>query len=129
MDVAKNHDSRRRSGAADLEFGLEGRPRGVDHENVLDLLAVIEDERRFHAAAAVMARDPAESERCRAMASDAAALLAEIRHALARTSHRRLSPRERARRLEHYAYRLMVRTQRPRHRVLSSTAHLHGAER
>jgi hypothetical protein len=62
------------------------------------------------------------------MAHDAAALLANIRHGLARTSHRRLSRSERARRMEQYAYRLMARTQRPRHRVLSSTAHLQGAE-
>ena len=37
-----------------MEFGLDGCPRDVDRENVLDLITVIEDERRFHAAAAVM---------------------------------------------------------------------------
>ncbi|HET7593674.1 MAG TPA: hypothetical protein VFK00_11815 [Rhodanobacteraceae bacterium] len=128
MRMEKNRVSRRRVGASDLEFGLEGCPHGVDRENVLDLITVIEDEHRFHAAAAVMARDPAERERCLAMAHDAAALLANIRHGLASATRGRLSGRERARRMEQYAYRLMVRTQRPRHRVLSSTAHLQGAE-
>ena len=127
MNMEKNRISRRRT--SDLEFGLEGCPHGVDRDNVLDLITVIEDERRFHAAAAVMARDPVERERCRAMAQDAAAILANIRHELARTSHRHLSGRESARQMEHYAYRLMVRTQRPRHRMLSSTAYLQGTQR
>lgn len=129
MNVGRNRVSRTRGRTSDPESGLDGRPHDVGHENVLDLITVIEDERRFHAAAAVMARDPAEEERYRAMAHDAAALLADIRHGLARIAQRRLSRRQRAREMENYAYRLMARTQRPRLRVLSSTAHLQGAQR
>lgn len=129
MDVGKNRVSRTGRGAPDALLGLDGRPRDMNHENVLDLITVIEDEHRFHAAAAVMARDPAERERYLAMARDAAALLASVRHGLARISQRRLSRRQRAREMEIYAHRLMVRTQRPRRRMLSSTPHLQGAER
>jgi hypothetical protein len=100
----------------------------VDRENVLDLIEVIENERRFHAAAAVMASDPLESERFRAMAHEAGALLANIRHGLARIARRRLSRRERAREMERYACRLMARSHRPRRHRLSSNFHLQGAE-
>ncbi|MGH8216261.1 MAG: hypothetical protein ACREPZ_11290 [Rhodanobacteraceae bacterium] len=128
MGVDKERSPQRSRRRSHVGFGLGGRPRDVNHENVLDLITVIEDEHRFHAAAAVMARDPGERERCRAMAHDAAALLANVRHGLAHITHRHLSRRERDRQMEQYAYRLMVRTQQPRRRVLSSTAHLQGAE-
>ncbi|MGH8191605.1 MAG: hypothetical protein ACREP2_09180 [Rhodanobacteraceae bacterium] len=95
---------------------------------MLDLLTVIEDERRFHAAAAVMARDPVEGEHYRAMAHDAAALLADVRHGLASITQRHLSRRERARQMERYAWRLMTRSQQSRRHVLSSVAHLQGAK-
>jgi hypothetical protein len=118
----------RTRGVSETEFGLDGRPRDVDQENVLDLIEVLENERRFHAAAAVMASDPMEGERYRAMAREAGALLANIRHDLARMARRRLSRRERAREMERYAYRLMARSHRPRRRRLSSNFHLQGAE-
>lgn len=128
MNVDKDSVPRKSRGTADIEFGLDGRPHDVDRENVLDLIAVIEDERRFHAAAAVMATDPLEGERYRAMAREAGALLANIRHGLARMTQRHLSRRERIREMERYAYRLMARSQRTRRRRLSSNFNLQGAE-
>lgn len=128
MNVDRIRVPGRIRGASETEFGLDGRPRDVDHENVLDLIEVIEDERRYHAAAAVMASDPLEGERYRAMAREAGALLANVRHDLARISRRRLSRRERALEMERYAYRLMARSLRPRRRRLSSHLHLRGAE-
>lgn len=128
MNVDKDRVPRKGRGTPDLEFGLEGRPRDVNRENVLDLIEVIEDERRFHAAAAVMATDPLEGERYRAMAREAGALLANIRHGLARMTQRHLSRHERAREMERYAFRLMARSQRTRRRRLSSNFNLQGAE-
>lgn len=128
VNVDRNRVPRRTRGTPDIEFGLEGCPRNVDRENVLDLITIIEDERRFHAAAAVMARDPLEGEHYRAMAHEAGALLADIRHGLARITQRHLSRRERAREMERYAYRLMSRSHRTRRRRLSSNFNLQGAE-
>jgi len=62
------------------------------------------------------------------MAHEAGALLANIRHGLARITERHLSRRERAREMERYAYRLMARSHRTRRRRLSSNFHLQGAE-
>ncbi len=128
MEVDKDRGSVRSRGAPEAGFGLDGRPQDVDRENVLDLMAVIEDERRFHAAAAVMARDPLEGERYRAMAREAAALLANIRHGLAHIAQRHLSHHQRALEMERYAYRLIARSQRTRRRRLSSAFGLQGAE-
>lgn len=128
MNVDRNRVPKRTRGTPDIEFGLDGCLRDVDRENVLDLITVIEDERRFHAAAAVMARDPLEGEHYRAMAHEAGALLANVRHDLASINRRHLSRRERARAMERYAYRLMMRSHRTRRRRLSSNFNLHGAE-
>jgi hypothetical protein len=96
----------------------------VDRENLLDLLAVIEDERRFHAAAALVVRDPAERDRYRAMTREDTALLANIRHGLASVARRHLSHHQRARQLAVYARRLMARSHLPGSYRLSSTTHL-----
>lgn len=127
MNVGKPRVSYRRGRHSD-KFALEGCSGTVALENVLDLLVVVEDERRFHSAAALLTEDPVDRARCRAMARDDSALLANIRHDLARGKHRRMSRRERARQLELYAYRLMAGSQRPRRYALVSTTNIQGGE-
>lgn len=107
MNVYEKPANRMKSSQADTWLRLNVRHRDVDRENVLDLLVVIEDERRFHAAAALLTEDPVECERYRAMTREDSALLADIRRGLAQVAQRHLSRRVRAHRLEGYAGRLM----------------------
>lgn len=107
MKVDKNSVGRMKDLQADAKSGSNERYKDVDRENVLDLLVVIEDERRFHAAAAVLTEDPVECERYRALAHEGAALLANVRQGMAHVAQRHLSRRERTRQLEQYAGRLM----------------------
>ena len=58
---------------------LEKRHGDVDRESVLDLIAVIEDERRMRAAAAVLSSDTAVRERYRAQVREDSAMFASIR--------------------------------------------------
>lgn len=124
MNVDKAHGSQPSDWETHLEFSLEGHHQNVDRENVLDLLVVIEDERRFHAAAALLTEDPAETERYRALVHEDSALLANIKRGLAHvTADRHLSRRERARKLDLYACRLMEgsQTAAPRHMLSTTT--------
>lgn len=128
MNVDKTRVSRARGSKSDIELDLDGHLQNVDQGNVLDLLVVIDDERRFHAAAALLTEDPVDRERYRAMARDDTALLASIRHCLARVTRSHASRRERIRQLELYAYRLMNRSQQPRRYALASTTNLQGGQ-
>ncbi|HET9819798.1 MAG TPA: hypothetical protein VFP92_11605 [Rhodanobacteraceae bacterium] len=124
MNVDKARILRTRHPGSDPECGLDGQPEDVDRESVLDLLALIEDERRFHAAAALVVRDPVERDRYRAMTREDTALLANIRHGLASVTRRHLSRHQRARQLAVYARRLMARSQLAGRYPLSSTTNL-----
>lgn len=126
MNGAKASIARRKVWESDPQLGLEGCHDDVDRENVLDLLVVIEDERRFHAAAALLTEEPVECERYRALVREDAALLANIRHGLASAARRRLSHRERIRQLEGYMRRLLVRSQQSRGHALLSTGNIQG---
>ena len=102
MKVAKTPVIRLNNPQADTGFRLDGRRSGLDRENVLDLLVIIDDERRFHAAAAVLTENPIECERYRALASEDSARLANLKQGLAHVAHQHLSPHKRARQLERY---------------------------
>lgn len=127
MNVDKDRVLRRFRGTPEVSCGRDGAPADADRENVLDLIAVIEDERRFHAAAADRSHDPLERERYRALAREAAALLANIRHGLARIALGQLSRRQRAREMERYACSLMARSLQSRRHRLSSNCNMQGA--
>lgn len=129
MNVGKTPVPRWSGLKSDPEFGLDGCLGDVDRENVLDLLTVIEDERRFRAAAALLIEDPVERERYSAMTRKDTALLANIRHGLAHVTRRHMSRRERARRLEIYARQLMARSQRQRRYALLPTTNIQGGGR
>ncbi len=107
---------------------LEKRHGDVDRESVLDLIAVIEDERRMRAAAAVLSSDTAVRERYRAQVREDSAMLASIRQGLARTAREHLSRREQARQLEAYACQLMVRSQQSYNHAPRSTTKAQGGQ-
>ena len=107
MNVDKTSVTQTKGRQAAAQFGLNGPDTDIDRENVLDLLAVLEDDRRFHAAAALLTEDPVECERYRVLAHDAAALLANIRHGLAHVAQQHLSRGKRTRQLERYVERLI----------------------
>lgn len=110
----------------DAEFKLDGCRTGIDRENLLDLLAVVEDERRFHAAAALLTQDPVECGRFRALATEDSSLVTNVRQGMAQVAQRHLSHRENARQLERYASRLIDRSQRAAPRHVLSTASVQG---
>lgn len=128
MNVDKTRISRKSGMKSDPEFGLDGRPGNVDRENVLDLLTVIEDERRYRAAAALLIENPLERHRYNAMTREDMALVANVRHGLAHVMRRHMSSCERARQLEIYARQLMARSQRPHRRALLPTTNLQRGE-
>ena len=107
MNVAKTPVIRMKDWQADTEFRPNGRHSDVDRENVLDLLVLVEDERRFHAAVAVLTENPVECERYRALAREDSARLANLRQGLAHVAHQHLSRPKRARQLERYVDQLM----------------------
>lgn len=107
MNVNKMSVTRMKGRQVDVEFGLNGRHKDGDRENVLDLLVVIEDERRFYAAVALLSEHPVECERYRALAHEDAALLASIRQGMADIAQRHPSRHERTRQLGRYVGQLM----------------------
>lgn len=119
MNVDKTPVTRMKHPQADAEVRLDGRHRDVNRENVLDPLVVINDERRIHAAAALLTEDPIECERQRALTREDSALVANIRRGMAHVVQRHLSRRVRARKLDVYARRLMDWSQlaAPRHEL------------
>lgn len=126
MNVDKTTVTRMKDSQPDAECGLDGRDRNVDCENVLDLLGVLEDERRFHAATALLTEDPAECERYRALAHEDATLLANVRHDLAHVAEQHLSRDQRTRQLERYVDRLIESSQMSAGRHGRSTINMQG---
>lgn len=96
------------AGTPGPRYGAATRAGCVDRDNVLDLLEVVANERRVDAAAAVLARDPAEREWYRTKAHEAAALLADVRKGLASAAHQHVSPRERSLEMERCVARLIA---------------------
>ena len=125
MNVDKIRVARRRRSESDPKWGVDSRVKGLGRENILDLLEVIEDEGRFHAAAGLLTQDPVERERYRRLARADSALLASIRHGLACAARQHVSHHERTRELQRYA-QLMVGSQRRRSYALLSTTNVQG---
>ncbi|GEM_PF-6093403 len=88
-------------------FGLERPHRDAEDGSVLDLLAAVEDEQRYHTAAALLARHPALRTHHESMARKDAALIADIRRDLASATRRRPSRAGRRDRFDRYLRRLM----------------------
>lgn len=112
MNVSKAAVARMNDRKSVAVVGPNGRDADADRESVLDLLFVLEDERRSHAAAAVLSEDPAECERYRALAHESTALLANIRQGMAHVAQQQLSGGKRSRQLERYVERLIDGSQR-----------------
>lgn len=109
-------------------LALEKQSGEVDLDNVLDMIGVVEDERRVRAAAAVLSGDRALCEQYRAEVREDSALLASIRQALARGTNGQLSRRERTRQLQGYVQQLIIRTQPSQNYAPRSTTKAQGGQ-
>ena len=126
MNANKTSVTRTKDRQADGKSRLSARHTDVVRENVLDLLVVIEDERRFQAAVALLTEDPVECERYRALAYEGAVLLANIRQDMAQVARRHLSRGERTRQLERYVSQLADWSQMSAGRSGWSTINVQG---
>ena len=126
MNANKTSVTQMKDRQADGESRLSERHTDVVRENVLDLLVVIEDERRFQAAVALLTEDPVECERYRALAHEGAVLLANIRQDMAQVARRHLSRYERTRQLERYVGQLTDWSQMSAGRAGWSTINVQG---
>lgn len=126
MNANKTSVTRSKDRQADGKLGMNERHTDIGRENVLDLLVVIEDERRFQAAVALLTEDPVECERYRALAHEGAVLLANIRQDMAQVARRHLSRCERTRQLERYVGQLTDWSQMSAGRSGRSTINVQG---
>lgn len=79
----------------------------VDKATVLDLLVIIDDERRLHATAAVLASGEAERQHHASIARENAMLISSIKRDMARSTLQHASRARQARRLDVYVERLL----------------------
>ncbi|HXS72948.1 MAG TPA: hypothetical protein VN725_02810 [Rhodanobacteraceae bacterium] len=69
----------------------------MDNTNLLDMIAVLEEERRFNQAAALLCSNAAQRRQFAIKAKQGAAAISAMRHEMARSSSR-----ARARRIDNY---------------------------
>ncbi len=81
--------------------------RNVDKSMVLDLLDLIDDDRRVHETAAVMAAHPAQRARFAELSRREAALVSVVRRGMAHLASGHASASEQARRLDEYMHLLV----------------------